>query len=149
LTADQRALLGSFERTMNVLVITGAWCGDCAVQCPMLGAIADACPTSSVRFLEQSDHPHRQTTLFLHFADNSLLRLLTKFYLTSHKLPFPHRAWNRGVNPMRNENPPFRISHHTQRNNNLTPGRTNICHVHIFGSIEKRHENPRAFGFRV
>ncbi len=58
LTADQRALLGSFERTMNVLVITGAWCGDCAVQCPMLGAIADACPTSSVRFLEQADHPH-------------------------------------------------------------------------------------------
>lgn len=57
LTAEQRALLHSFTRPMNVLVLTGAWCGDCAVQCPMLAAIGAACPAASVRFLEQADHP--------------------------------------------------------------------------------------------
>jgi hypothetical protein len=55
-TAEQRTLLASFTRRMNVLVLTGAWCGDCAVQCPMLGAIAAACPVTDVRFLEQADH---------------------------------------------------------------------------------------------
>lgn len=55
-TDAQRALLGSFTRRMNVLVLTGAWCGDCAVQCPMLAAIGDACPAADVRFLEQSAH---------------------------------------------------------------------------------------------
>jgi len=56
LTADQRALLGSFTRRMPVLVLIGAWCGDCAVQCPMLAAIAQACPAADLRFLEQADH---------------------------------------------------------------------------------------------
>ena len=52
-TPAQHALLSSFVRRMNVIVITGAWCGDCAVQCPMLGAMAAACPVADVRFLEQ------------------------------------------------------------------------------------------------
>ena len=52
----QRSLLAGFTRRMNVLVLTGAWCGDCAVQCPMLGAIGAACPAADVRFLEQEDH---------------------------------------------------------------------------------------------
>ena len=56
LTEPQRSLLAGFTRRMNVLVLTGAWCGDCAVQCPMLGAIAAACPAADVRFLEQEDH---------------------------------------------------------------------------------------------
>ncbi len=57
LTGAQKELLATFERPMPVLVITGAWCGDCAVQCPMLAAIGAACPVADVRFLEQSDHP--------------------------------------------------------------------------------------------
>ena len=56
LEAGHRTMLAGFTRRMNVLVLTGAWCGDCAVQCPMLGAIADACPAADVRFLEQADH---------------------------------------------------------------------------------------------
>ena len=55
-TPAQHALLSSFVRRMTVIVITGAGCGDCAVQCPMLGAIAAACPVADVRFLEQADH---------------------------------------------------------------------------------------------
>jgi hypothetical protein len=56
-TPAQRALLGAFERRMPVLVLTGVWCGDCAVQCPMLAAIGAACPMADIRFLEQADHP--------------------------------------------------------------------------------------------
>ena len=55
-TEAQKALLGSFTRRMNVLVLTGAWCGDCAAQCPMLAAIGAACPVADVRFLEQASH---------------------------------------------------------------------------------------------
>lgn len=55
-TDAQRMLLAGFTRRMPVLVLTGAWCGDCAVQCPMLGAIAEACPAADVRFLEQEAH---------------------------------------------------------------------------------------------
>jgi hypothetical protein len=56
LTAQQSALLATFDRAMNVLVLTGAWCGDCAVQCPMLAVIGAAAPGTDVRFLEQADH---------------------------------------------------------------------------------------------
>jgi hypothetical protein len=48
LTAEQGVHLASFTRRMNVLVLTGAWCGDCAVQCPMIGAIAAACPVADL-----------------------------------------------------------------------------------------------------
>ena len=38
----QRALVGSFTRTMHVLVVSGTWCGDCVQQGPMLERIAEA-----------------------------------------------------------------------------------------------------------
>jgi thiol-disulfide isomerase/thioredoxin len=41
-TEDQRTLLGSFTRRMNVLVVSGIWCGDCVQQVPMLDHIAAA-----------------------------------------------------------------------------------------------------------
>jgi thioredoxin-like negative regulator of GroEL len=40
LTAAQTTLLKSFQREMNVLVVSGIWCGDCAVQGPLLERIA-------------------------------------------------------------------------------------------------------------
>lgn len=41
LTTDQRSLLSDFTRRINVLVISGMWCGDCAQQCPLLAMIAE------------------------------------------------------------------------------------------------------------
>lgn len=41
LTTDQRSLLSDFTRRVNVLVISGMWCGDCAQQCPLLAMIAE------------------------------------------------------------------------------------------------------------
>jgi thiol-disulfide isomerase/thioredoxin len=44
LTAEQRALVGTFTRRTNVLVLAGAWCGDCSSQCPIFERIAEAAP---------------------------------------------------------------------------------------------------------
>ena len=35
ITAPQKELLAKFTRRTNVLVLAGAWCGDCAGQCPI------------------------------------------------------------------------------------------------------------------
>jgi hypothetical protein len=47
LTQAQQSLVRGFERRLNVLVISGTWCGDCVQQVPILDAIArvHAAPT--------------------------------------------------------------------------------------------------------
>jgi len=57
LTAAQHHLLGSFSRQMNLLVISGIWCGDCAVQGPLLQRIALGNPTKiGLRWLDRDAH---------------------------------------------------------------------------------------------
>jgi hypothetical protein len=56
LTPPQRELLGGFTRRMNVLVTSGLWCGDCAVQVPMLAHIAAAAPVIDLRMLDRDVH---------------------------------------------------------------------------------------------
>jgi len=57
LTAQQRALLAGFQRQVNLLVLAGAWCGDCARQCPILQRFAEATPRIQLRFLDREEHP--------------------------------------------------------------------------------------------
>lgn len=38
----QRALVASFSRQMNLLVLSGVWCGDCIEQIPLLQRIVEA-----------------------------------------------------------------------------------------------------------
>ena len=57
LTAAQRQLLGSFVRRMPVLVLTGAWCGDCVNQCPIFARFAEAAPVIEPRFLDRDALP--------------------------------------------------------------------------------------------
>ena len=45
LSADQLKLIAGFTREIKVLVSSGIWCGDCAVQCPMLAKVAAAART--------------------------------------------------------------------------------------------------------
>lgn len=53
----QKTLLGGFVRTMNVLCISGIWCGDCVQQGPMLDAIAKVNPQKIVlRFVDRDVH---------------------------------------------------------------------------------------------
>lgn len=57
LTDVQRALLGAFTRRINILVLSGVWCGDCVQQCPMLAAIAVGARGSiDLRFLDRDEH---------------------------------------------------------------------------------------------
>lgn len=68
LSPAQRQLLASFRRKLNVLVLSGSWCGDCARQCPMLAAIAEASPTIDLRFIDNQQDPELRDELRIHGA---------------------------------------------------------------------------------
>lgn len=53
LTPVQIGLLGSFTREMNVLVLAGAWCGDCVQQCPIFEHFAAAASAIKVRYIDR------------------------------------------------------------------------------------------------
>ena len=54
LNGAQRTLIAGFVRQINVLCLSGTWCGDCVQQCPFLERIAEANPGRiTVRFLER------------------------------------------------------------------------------------------------
>jgi len=57
LTPAQADLLASFVRRMPVLVLAGAWCGDCVNQCPIFARFAEASPLIDVRFLDRDAQP--------------------------------------------------------------------------------------------
>jgi hypothetical protein len=55
LSSEQTALLQSFVREMKVLVLAGAWCGDCINQCPIFDHFAAANPKIRVKFFDRDD----------------------------------------------------------------------------------------------
>lgn len=65
LSGAQTALVRSFSRRMNVLCVSGTWCGDCVQQVPFLAKIAGAHPALGpgdaagidLRFLERDAVP--------------------------------------------------------------------------------------------
>lgn len=57
LTTPQKELLAGFVRRMPVLVLAGAWCGDCVNQCPIFDHFAAASSMIDVRFLDRDAHP--------------------------------------------------------------------------------------------
>jgi thiol-disulfide isomerase/thioredoxin len=58
LTDEQQGMLAGFMRTMRVLCLTGAWCGDCVAQCPILQRIAEAADGKiDLRFVDRDTHP--------------------------------------------------------------------------------------------
>ena len=63
LTEVQQKLLRSFTRSTNVLVLAGAWCGDCASQCPAFERFAQAAPCLHVRYLDRDAYPDAQEAL--------------------------------------------------------------------------------------
>src|SRR5690242_2798761 len=69
LTEEQKELLKAFRRKMNILALSGAWCGDCVNSCPIFQRIAEACPLVTLRFVnrvqnfsESSEPPPRPGT---------------------------------------------------------------------------------------
>ena len=63
LTDAQKQLLGGFTRKMNVLCMSGIWCGDCVRQGPMLHRIAEASDVIDLRFLDRDENPDLQDRL--------------------------------------------------------------------------------------
>lgn len=52
----QRALVAGFSRSMNVLCLTGTWCGDCALQGAAMQRVAEANPERiTLRFIPRSE----------------------------------------------------------------------------------------------
>jgi thiol-disulfide isomerase/thioredoxin len=69
LTDSQKQLLAGFKREMNVLVLAGAWCGDCVSQCPIFERIAEAAPVIKVRYLDRDEHADAQRELQINGGD--------------------------------------------------------------------------------
>ena len=57
LTAPQRELLVSFRRDLFVIVVAGAWCGDCIQQCPIFDRFAEATTRLQIRYFDRDFHP--------------------------------------------------------------------------------------------
>jgi hypothetical protein len=57
LTPAQTKLLSGFVRRMPVLVLAGAWCGDCVNQCPIFPHFAAAASSIDLRFLDRDARP--------------------------------------------------------------------------------------------
>jgi hypothetical protein len=56
LSETQKEMLRAFKREMRVLVTSGLWCGDCAVQVPMLAIIAAENLVIQLRMLDRDEH---------------------------------------------------------------------------------------------
>ena len=57
LTEAQEKLILGFIRRVNIIGLSGIWCGDCAQQCPLIQRIADANPDRLVlRWLGRDEH---------------------------------------------------------------------------------------------
>jgi hypothetical protein len=65
LTAEQRELVGGFVREMNVFCLSGAWCGDCVNQVPILKRIAEASPKVTLRLLDREANPALRDALVM------------------------------------------------------------------------------------
>ncbi len=63
LTDEQKHLLDGFARTMPVLCLAGAWCGDCINQCPVFDHFAQASTRIHLRFLDRDIQPEVREAL--------------------------------------------------------------------------------------
>ena len=63
LSPEQETLLGTFAREMHVLCLAGAWCGDCAEQCPIFGVFEAATEVIHVRYVDRDAHSELKETL--------------------------------------------------------------------------------------
>lgn len=56
-TGGQKERIGQFTRRMNLLVVSGIWCGDCVQQCPLIQRIAETNPgVLGLKFLDRDLH---------------------------------------------------------------------------------------------
>lgn len=68
LTGEQLELIAGFVREMHVLVIAGAWCGDCVNQCPIFEHIARQNAKVKVRYVDRDAHAAAQDAVMLNMG---------------------------------------------------------------------------------
>lgn len=57
ITPGARETLAGFVRQMNVLIISGIWCGDCVQQCPLIQRLAELNAAQiRVRLIDRDEH---------------------------------------------------------------------------------------------
>jgi hypothetical protein len=57
LSDSQQALLGGFVREVNILAVSGVWCGDCVQQLPFLEVFRAANPDRiNLRYIDRDEH---------------------------------------------------------------------------------------------
>jgi thiol-disulfide isomerase/thioredoxin len=58
LSESQSQLVAGFTRRMNILGVSGTWCGDCVQQCPLIQRIAEANPeVIDLRWVDRDAYP--------------------------------------------------------------------------------------------
>lgn len=57
LSDTQKSLVSSFKRKLNIVVMSGIWCGDCVRQGPMLRALELANENLTFRYLDNKENP--------------------------------------------------------------------------------------------
>jgi len=63
LNTKQQGLFSGFTRKMNILVLSGIWCGDCARQVPMFKRFEEASSVMHFRYLDNKENPELQDEL--------------------------------------------------------------------------------------
>ena len=70
LKEDQQSLIQTFTRHMNVLVVSGTWCGDCIQQVPFIQKIAEANPERiDARYVDRELHKDLSQQLRINGGD--------------------------------------------------------------------------------
>ena len=66
LTDAQTQLVAAFTRKINVIGLSGIWCGDCVQQCPLIQRIADGNPKAiDLRWVDRDEHNDLQLKLMI------------------------------------------------------------------------------------
>jgi len=76
LTDPQKQLVAGFTRDINVLIVSGIWCGDCVQQCPLIQRIAEANPKIDVRIIDRDAHKDLSSQFRLNAGDRVPVALL-------------------------------------------------------------------------
>ncbi|MBL7662605.1 thioredoxin family protein [bacterium] len=69
INSEQKAVLKSFIRELNILVMSGTWCGDCARQGPMFAQLEAINPKLRFRFIDNKQNPDLQNELRINGAE--------------------------------------------------------------------------------
>lgn len=65
---DVQVTVQRFSRKLNILVLAGAWCGDCARQCPILAKLGELSTCLDVRFIDNQAVPELRDEYRIHGA---------------------------------------------------------------------------------